>query len=122
MRDGRMRKAEQFLEWAENLRALVEAEDDYVDAYVTMCVHAGIAAADVICCARLAEMSKSTQHEDAVALLKKVDPVHSNRLKTLLSLKSKAGYDHESVSATDAERARRAAEALLESARIAAAA
>ena len=43
MRDGRMRKAEQFLEWAENLRALVEAEDDYVDAYVTMCVHAGIA-------------------------------------------------------------------------------
>jgi len=33
------------------VRDLVDENGDVADAYVTLCVHAGIAAADVICCA-----------------------------------------------------------------------
>lgn len=111
-----MNKAEQFFEWAENMRALVE-DEAYEDAYITMCVHAGIAAADVISCARLGEISKSTNHEDAVTLLRATDNDLANRLKTLLGLKTKAGYHHEPASRADVDRAQRAAEALITAAR-----
>jgi hypothetical protein len=41
--DGRLRKAEQFLDAAETIREFSDDEHDVGDAYVTLCVHAGIA-------------------------------------------------------------------------------
>jgi hypothetical protein len=46
---GRLAKAEQFLEGAEIIREFAADEQDIADAYVTLCVHCGVAAADVIC-------------------------------------------------------------------------
>ena len=48
-----MAKAKQFVEAAETVESLADDANDVADAYVTLCVHAGIAAADVICCKRL---------------------------------------------------------------------
>ena len=53
MRAGRLGKANQFLTAAELIASSIE-DSDLADAFVTLCVHAGIAASDVICCARLA--------------------------------------------------------------------
>lgn len=55
VRRGRMNKATQFIEAADLVRELADEHRDVADAYVTLCVHAGIAASDVICCARLGE-------------------------------------------------------------------
>jgi len=38
-----------------DVEALADDANDVADAYVTLCVHAGIAAADVICCTRFGE-------------------------------------------------------------------
>ncbi len=58
-RSGRMAKARQFWDSAELLDALEGDEDDLCDAHITLCVHAGIGAADVICCARLGDLADS---------------------------------------------------------------
>lgn len=52
---GRLAKAEQFWEVAGMVRDLADEQDpsEIGDAYVTLCVHAGIAAADALCCAGL---------------------------------------------------------------------
>jgi len=47
IREGRMAKAKQFVDAAETVEALADDPNDVADAYVTLCVHAGIAAADV---------------------------------------------------------------------------
>jgi len=75
MRRGRLRKAEQFLQAADTVRELADEHQDMADAYVTLCVHSGIAAADVICCARLGEHSQGDNHNEAVTLLKRADPM-----------------------------------------------
>ncbi len=72
VRRGRLRKATQFLD-AAHLAWDFAAEDDIADAYITLCVHAGIAAADVICCARLGEHSQTENHTEAAAHLGKAD-------------------------------------------------
>lgn len=48
-----MRKAEQFYAAAETIRDVADDEAETRDAFVTLCVHAGIAAADVLCCLSL---------------------------------------------------------------------
>ena len=48
-------------------------DGDLADAYVTLCVHAGIAAADVICCTALGKHATGDDHNHAVALLRQVD-------------------------------------------------
>ena len=48
VRSGRLKKAEQFAQAAETVQEFADEGDDIGDAYVTLCVHAGIAAADVI--------------------------------------------------------------------------
>ena len=53
VRAGRLRKAEQFLTVAAETLDLAGEQHDVGDAYATLCVTAGIAAADVICCALL---------------------------------------------------------------------
>jgi hypothetical protein len=115
VRAGRLAKAKQFLAAAD----LIEPSeaDDIADAYVTMCVHAGIAAADVICCARLGRHHEGDNHVEAVGLLKKAGYSDAaKRLNVLLGLKSKAGYTHLPSSAADVKRAGRAARDLVEAA------
>lgn len=113
-RAGRNRKARQFREAASVIRELADEAADVADAYVTLLVHAGIAASDVICCARLGEHAQGDNHAEAVALLAAVDADCANALDVLLRLKTRAGYSHQSVSADDIKRAERAARRLTE--------
>ena len=117
VRRGRMSKAEQFSEAAEVVRALADEADDVADAYVTLCVHAGIAAADAICAARLGHHSRGQDHGQAVALLATVDRAAASHLRSLLAVKTLAGYSHQAVSRDRAVRAGRDVDALLELAR-----
>lgn len=121
-RRGRLRKAEQFIGAAARIRDLADDQYELADAYVTLCVHAGIAASDVICCSRLGEYAQGDKHNDAVGLLRKADPEVATHLSTLLNLKTKSGYSHAPVTADDVKRATRTAEALVEAARRASAA
>ena len=117
---GRLLKAEQFLESAETVRELADDESDVGDAVVTMCVHAGIAAADVLCCIALGVHAQGEDHAEAVGLVRRVHPdgdEMSKALRMLLGMKTKAGYSSRSVNADDRKRALRAAERLVTAAR-----
>ncbi len=122
VRRGRLRKAEQFIEAADLIRDLAAGQEDVADAYVTLCVHAGIASADVICCARLGEHSQGENHNEAVGLLQRADKDAARHLSTLLNLKAKSGYSAASVTAEEFKRSGRAAEALIAIARTSASA
>jgi hypothetical protein len=111
-RRGRLAKARQFLEAAELVEALAD-EEDLLDALVTLCVHAGIAAADVICCARLGEHATGQNHTEAVELLARVDKALSRDLSKLLGMKTRAGYSSTPVSAANARSAVRSATRLV---------
>lgn len=116
VRSGRMLKAEGFLQAAADIDLLDEA-GELRDAVVTLHVHAGIAAADVISCVRLGEHSTGENHADAVAVLQRANPSSAKHLRTLLGVKTKAGYSHASASAVEAKKAARAANQLVEDAR-----
>lgn len=117
VRQGRLRKAESFMDAADVIHELAGRDDDAADAYVTLCVHAGIAAADVICCSSLGKHARGESHSDAVELLKAADIDASRHLRALLGLKTKSGYSHTPVTTAEARRAGRAATALVEKAR-----
>ncbi len=121
-RRGRLRKADQFLDAAHLVAGQGPQQADNPDAFVTLCIHAGITASDVICCARLGQHAQGDNHNDAVALLQKADSGSAKHLQVLLTMKTKAGYSHTEVTPTDAKRAGRAAEELVETARRAGAA
>lgn len=112
MRAGRMAKARQFLLAAETLATVVD-DQEIADACVTLCVHAGIAAADVICCAKLGMHHSGDNHNEAVALLGSVDKAAAKQLKALLDMKTRSGYSPALTSAADQKRAGRAAAALV---------
>ncbi|OLZ50496.1 hypothetical protein BS329_18870 [Amycolatopsis coloradensis] len=59
-----MYKAGQFIEAADMVRELADEHEDVADADVTLCVHAGIAASDVICRARLGEHAQGENHDE----------------------------------------------------------
>jgi hypothetical protein len=111
--EGRERKAIQFLEAARTIRDLADDEADIGDVYVTLCVHAGIAAADVLCCRALGHHSAGENHNQAITELSKVGKEHGRDLRVLLSMKTKAGYSATPVSADQRKRAWRAAERLV---------
>lgn len=113
-RAGRMQQAEGFWADAEDLAALGEASPNSI---VTLYVHAGIAAADVVCCAKLGEYSNTPNHSDALTLLKKADPALEVSLSRLVGMKTLAGYGAATVSAQRVTTARTAAEKLLAAAR-----
>ena len=113
-RAGRLDKARQFPAAANDVLALADEAQDVGDAFVTLAVHAGIAASDVICCARLGQYSRSERHDDAIALLRQADANSAKSLSVLLRLKTVAGYSHTPVSANDRRRAERAMTTLLE--------
>lgn len=117
---GRMRKAGQFMQAADMVQELAGDDDDIGDAYVTLCVHAGVAAADVLCITAMGEYAQGDDHNAAVTHLSKVRPNGrelANSLRTLLSMKTRAGYSHEPVNATELKRAQRAAKRLVDTAR-----
>lgn len=112
VRQGRLEKAQQFITAAELLGDL-----DTPDVFVSLCVLAGIAAADTICCARLGVHWQGDDHTGAVELLRRASaPDHPTRLATLLSMKSKAGYTSVRTSRTDVKKAGRAARELVQAA------
>ena len=117
IRQGRLRKAEQFLTAADLVRDLADKEDDVADAFATLCVHAGIAASDVICCSRLGEHAEGENHSETLSLLMVADKAAAKHLSSLLALKTKSGYSHNPITTAEAKRAGRAAEALVEAAR-----
>ena len=112
-----MRKANQFLAAAEMIASSIE-DTDLADAFVTLCVHAGIAASDVICCTKLNEHSISGNHNSAIALLARVDKGNAIHLKTLLDMKGHAGYSDISVTSEYQESAKLAAQTLVNAAKI----
>lgn len=113
-RRGRLNKAKQFWDAAGILDDLVsDEEEDLVDAYITLCIHAGIAAADVICCARLGKHAQGQSHEEAIALLDSVDPAAARHLATLLRMKTRIGYGDMPGTTADRTKAKRAAGALI---------
>lgn len=117
---GRLRKAEQFMQAAAALREIDEMQDDVGDAVVTLCVHAGVAVADVICCIAQGEHAQGEDHNAAVAHLSKVRPGGrelGNSLRTLLGMKTRAGYSHEPIRNAELTRAQRAAQRLFDTAR-----
>lgn len=116
-RAGRMRKAQQFADAASILLEFAEEADELADAYVTLCVHAGIAAADVICIRRLGRYATGQDHGEAIQLLERADGESAKHLRSLLGMKTKAGHSYLSPSSSERLRAGRAMNALLESAR-----
>lgn len=117
---GRRSKALQFLTAAEEIMDLAGDAADIGDAYVTLCVHAGIAAADAITAARLELHHVGDNHADAVSLLRQVQPDGADlagHLAALLTLKTKAGYTHRPVNAQERIQAGRRARALVDAAR-----
>lgn len=111
IRRGRLKKATEFLDTA------LRVEDEAPDAAANLFILGGIAAADVICCARLGQYAAGENHNEAAAWLKKADPRVEKHLRTLLGVKTKVAYTHETPTADERKKARRAAEALLEAAR-----
>ncbi len=80
---GRRARAEQFLEAAELVDVLEDPDQDLAAAYVTLCVHAGIAASDVICCTRLGHHASGQDHTEAVRVLEAADQASSGSLDVL---------------------------------------
>jgi len=113
-RVGRLAKAKQFADAAEMIETITDGAIDVEDAYITMCVHAGIAAADAICCAQLGQHSRGEDHDDAVRLLAQVDEEMARRLNTLLQMKTRSGYSAHPSSEADRKKAGRAASALVD--------
>jgi hypothetical protein len=115
-----MRKAEQFAEAAQTIHDFADDEAEVGDAYVTLLIHCGIAAADVICCQELSEHAQGESHADAIELLRRVRPDGTDladALASLLSVKTRSAYGHQPVNKSSRLRSMRAAERLLRAAR-----
>jgi hypothetical protein len=113
---GRLHKAEQFFEVAQ----LIRNDGEYADTFVSLCVLAGIAAADVLCCHALGKHAQGQSHPEAVQLLDQVKPdgkTLGHSLQVLVNFKSQAEYSSEPMSGDKRKRAQHAAEKLLQAAR-----
>jgi len=114
---GRRKKAVQFSDAFATVIGFADQPGDVADACVTLAVHAGIAATDVLCCTRLGYHASGGNHEEAIRLLEQVDKPLSKHLTTLLKLKQRAGYSHDAVTKDDLSRAERAMGALVDAVR-----
>ncbi|MGO1393767.1 hypothetical protein [Agrococcus casei] len=112
VRAGRLAKARQFLQVADDAIELAD-ETDVADAAATLYIHAGIAAADAICAAALGKHAKGQDHQQAVTLLASTDREASKWLNTLLTMKTRAGYGHDPTSDSALRRLQRAAQSLV---------
>ncbi|WP_228507617.1 hypothetical protein [Herbiconiux sp. VKM Ac-1786] len=116
--DGRTTKMRQFVEATEILLELAD-DDELRDAVVTLAVHAGIAASDVICLRRLGYYWQSGNHHEAIEHLQRAEPACARHLTTLLALKTRAGYGHDAISPSNVARSVRAMRHLADAARAA---
>ncbi len=115
---GRLRKANGFLRAADIIEPYISEDVNLADAYVTLCVHAGIAASDVICCAKRQGHSIDPDHKSAVAILADMDEPNSVHLDTLVSVKTQSGYTHIHATPNLCEDVKNAATALVTAARL----
>lgn len=116
-RADRLYKAQQFLLAAETIATIID-DTAMGDAYVTLCVHAGIAAADVICCSRLNVCYEGSDHSGAIASLEKLDHTTALSLSTLLHIKTRSPEDAALTIKSDQKRVGRAAAFLVSAARL----
>ena len=112
-RNGRKKMAGDFLNSAEALGIVVDTSDGS-HSYVQLCVLAGIAASDVICCANLGYHNQGDNHEEAIAMLTIVNKGLGKHLAVLLGMKTRTGYQHREAIQEDRKRAGRAAAVLVE--------
>lgn len=111
----RLRQAQKFADHA-------ELESDSEDgptrsAAVSNAVLAGIAAVDALCCKRLGLRSNSSDHTDALVLVRQVADLGAKAeplLQTLLAVKNKAQYESADPNATETKRALRAMRQIIE--------
>ncbi len=113
---GRLKKAREFRLAAELVQDGAVGQNELNDAYITMCVHAGIAAADVICCRRLNVHHQGENHNEAITTLGRVDRQLASDLAVLLRKKTASGYTERTSSAADRRQAKRAMERLVDAA------
>lgn len=113
---GRLAKARSFAEACAKLTESSIVDSDFVDASVTLAIHASIAAADVICCAKLGRYSSDREHAAAARLLAAVDPNLGTSLGRLLELKSAVAYGNISAGPAELKRSLRVMRQLLEAA------
>jgi hypothetical protein len=111
---GRLRDARAQIALAE--LAGVDSTAEEKKAAASCAVLAGIAAADAACCKALGQRSRSPNHRDAVALVRRVAPggaEAARQLERLLGLKDQAQYGFEDVGGQKAQAALRQARALV---------
>jgi hypothetical protein len=70
----------------------------------------------VICCARLGEHARDQDHHESISLIESVDKSAAKHLAVLLDMKTSAGYSSIRSSGTDRRRAKRATQALIDTA------
>jgi hypothetical protein len=114
IRRGRLTKAVEFLDGA------ILIDDDMPDAAVFLWSTPASRPPTSIRCAPW-PYAAGENHNEAVALLAKADAGVEKHLRALLNVKSKVSYTHQSATADERKRSRRAAETLVEAARRAAA-
>ena len=110
---ARQGQAKKFLEVAD----LVAAEPESASVSASLAVLAGIAASDAACCRALGRRSRSDDHHDAEALVKRIEPGGpdaANQLRRLINLKDQAHYGLFDVSGSDLQRAIRQAKRLID--------
>lgn len=116
-RAGRLIKAEQFLKAAELIKSNLD-DDDLVDSLITLSVHAGIGASDVICCIKLGRHPSGPDHRNAVLMLSQIDVDLGRHLKNLLDMKGHSGYSEHASSIESCTSAFLSASELLANARM----
>jgi hypothetical protein len=90
-----------------------EAADD-PDVVATNAIHAGIAAADAICCVAMRERSSDGNHRAAADLLREVDPELAGTFSRLLDRKQQAAYESRDISTAVAASCVRQAKTLVD--------
>lgn len=115
---GRLRKAREWRDQAENVRRVAEDDSKVASTIVALSVQAGIAAADCICHVALGRHASGEDRRRAIALLAEATPDErlSLDLDVLLGLKDDTQYGPEPPEAHDVVRALHAAERLVSAA------
>jgi len=88
-----------------------------LNAAASCAIHAGIAAGDAFCAAKLGQRSASPNHQDAIQLLRSVKPDGAKLaqlLERLLQNKTRAEYDPDPISKAVAQTALKHATRLVE--------
>jgi len=101
---GRLNKANQFITAADMIRDLADEDEEVADAYVTLCVHAGIAASDVICCSNLGKHAQGESHDEATTLLASVDKDVAKHLRAFAQAEDEGGLRPQSAADSRATR------------------